>query len=83
MKLLPCPFCGAKAFVGLVHQSGQQDRIRCSDPACGASIVMATPGRWNQRAAQDEEDVRASMIAEAALDPLTWVNFAPPLDVKM
>ena len=53
-KLLPCPFCGAKALSATISHGGLYQCL-CTDIKCGAGTAMeATKAKseaaWNRRA---------------------------------
>jgi Lar family restriction alleviation protein len=60
--LLPCPFCGQKAYIRKRHHSMPRDptyQAYCDDCGCGTSDLYRQPAlaiqAWNQRALAEIE----------------------------
>jgi hypothetical protein len=66
LKLLPCPFCGGKAFDG-THGMQPAGGRRVSCLHCQATATSVT--RWNRRAIPVEESQHVNQFAQPAICP--------------
>lgn len=81
--LLPCPFCGSAATFGnfIINM------VTCIDDECPASLVLATPEKWNTRASFNERDELVSFLklfeSGQPFQPVEWRKKALELLTKI